>query len=107
MFKFGRVYGALQAMCAAHQIPVLEVTPQRWQAEMLEGIPGIQKTSGKKDTKKMAQLAAQKLFPSLTIPKKHDGLIDALLIAEWGRRKLIRDLIQNVVPITSAQTQAT
>jgi crossover junction endodeoxyribonuclease RuvC len=107
MFKFGRVYGALQALLAAHQIPSFEVTPQKWQAEMLEGIPVIQKTSGKKDTKKMALLAAQKLFPSLTIPKKHDGLVDALLIAEWGRRKLIRDLLQNVVPITSAQSQVT
>lgn len=107
MFKFGRVYGALQAMLSAHRIEYTEVTPQKWQAEMLSGIPVIQKTSGRKDTKKMASLAAQKLFPSLEIPKKHDGLTDALLLAEWGRRHMVQTLVQNVVPLHTHLTQET
>jgi len=70
---------------------------------MFEGIPIITKLSstGKtkiKQTKKMAEIVVCRLFPKLDLyitekgnPSKniHSGLMDALLIAEYGRRKLL------------------
>lgn len=89
MFKFGRNVGALQAMLAAFKIPYAEVRPQSWQKEMHAGV-----------NKKCLQLpkerslsAAKKLFPRVNLLKSklsrvpHDGFVDALLIAEYGRRK--------------------
>lgn len=67
-------------------IPFEPVYPQVWQKAMLD--PG----SG--DTKTRSILAAQRLFPTTSLlptarsRKPSDGLSDALLIAEWGRRKL-------------------
>jgi crossover junction endodeoxyribonuclease RuvC len=95
MFKFGRAYGGVQAMLHAFKIPYVEVTPQTWQGQIFQGVPAIYKTSSKgktrkKDTKKMAALMASKLFPH--VETRHDGMIDALLIAEWGRRELLKKM---------------
>jgi hypothetical protein len=63
------------------------VAPQTWQKVMLAGTPGT-------DTKQKALVAAQRLFPGVDLRasercrKPHSGIVDALLIAEWGRRKL-------------------
>ncbi len=52
---------------------------------MLRGLPG-------KDTKTKSILAASRLFPRVDLRRTarskvaHDGLTDALLIAEFGRR---------------------
>lgn len=96
MFKFGRIYGALQALIAALKVPITEVRPQGWQKIMFEGIPKIVKPNGKNDPKKMARLAVKRLFPryeELMIRAgcrtPDSGYIDALLIAEYGRRKFL------------------
>jgi hypothetical protein len=72
------------------------VTPQTWQRVMLDGLP-------QGDTKQRASLAARGLWPD--VPwfgprppggrKLAEGVIDALLIAEWARRKHV------VVPVGS------
>jgi crossover junction endodeoxyribonuclease RuvC len=89
MFKFGRVYGALQAMLHAFKIEHEEVSPQAWQKEMHEGI-------SKKDideAKARSLVSAQRLFPGVNLlrsdkcKKPESGFVDALLIAEYGRRK--------------------
>jgi hypothetical protein len=62
------------------------VSAQRWQKEMLADIPGT-------DTKQRALVAARRLWPNADwmIPKgcrkPHDGIIDAALICEYGRRR--------------------
>ena len=76
-------------ICSALEIPYVLVSPRVWQREMLAGTPGS-------DTKQRSILAAQRLFPGvLLLPtersrKPSDGLSDALLIAEYGRRRSAR-----------------
>jgi len=76
--------------------------------DMFAGVPEIRKPStrrnkdgdpirGPRDTKAMALLAAKRLFPSVDLTaterskKPHDGIVDALLLAEYGRRKSTGD----------------
>lgn len=72
-------------MLTALEIPHHLVSPQTWQKRMLEGTPGD-------DTKQRAIIAAQRLFPGLDLRrteksiKPDDGIADALLLAEYGRR---------------------
>ena len=72
-------------MCVAHGLPHLLVSPRIWQKEMLAGTPGD-------DTKQRSIMAAQRLFPGVDLKRTskckgpHDGICDALLIAEYGRR---------------------
>ena len=86
-YSLGYIQGALEALCSALRLPYELVTPRRWQSEMLDGIQGS-------DTKQRAILAAQRLFPHVSLlrtersRKLDSGFADALLIAEWGRRKL-------------------
>lgn len=76
-FGFGCILTALDAL----RIPYEEVTPQTWQKHY----------AIKKDTKGQSCAVAEKLFPGVGLrgargaPK--DGRADALLIAEYGRRK--------------------
>jgi crossover junction endodeoxyribonuclease RuvC len=86
VFKFGEGFGLLQGLLVAHQIPFTLVTPQKWTKEMHQGI------GGEMDPKKKSLIAVQRLFPGVDLRKSercrvpHDGLVDALLIAEFGRR---------------------
>jgi hypothetical protein len=86
-FSLGYIQGVLEALCSALRLPYELVTPRRWQSDMLDGIQGS-------DTKQRAVLAAQRLFPHVSLlrtersRKLDSGFADALLIAEWGRRKL-------------------
>ena len=72
-------------ICSALKIPHVLVSPRVWQREMFQGTPGS-------DTKQRSILAAQRLFPGVSLlptersRKPSDGLSDALLIAEYGRR---------------------
>lgn len=79
-------FGALRAICEVKGIRHHRITPQQWQKAML---PGCEKGN----TKPFAQSVARRLWPAETwlatarskVP--HDGLIDAALIAEYGRIK--------------------
>ncbi len=72
----------LTALKVAHQL----VAPQRWQADMHNGVPGG-------DTKARSILAVHRLFPTVSLARTarcttdSDGIAEALLIAEWGRRE--------------------
>lgn len=93
-FNFGWIVGILEAFLVAYQIPYTKVKPKEWQKEMHQGIPKISK-QGKHgtDTKAMSLLAAKRLFPNEDLTatersvKPHDGKVDALLLAEYCRRK--------------------
>lgn len=88
MFKFGRVYGAIEGVLAALEIPYELVTPQRWQKVMHQGV------EGGLDSKARSRVAASRLFPSVDLRASarcripHSGMQDALLIAAYGRRRM-------------------
>lgn len=83
-FSFGAGWGLVLGVLAALKVPVELATPQRWKSAVLAGTP--------KD-KGAAIAFCRRRWPdtSLVPPRgrvPHDGLADALLIAEYGRRTL-------------------
>lgn len=106
-FDFGFTCGAIQSAVASLGLTYTLVQPKQWQKEIYQGIPEIRKPSiiikkgvrkgqtkrGPRDTKKMSLLAAKRLFPKVDLrrsercKKDHDGIVDAILIAEYGRRQ--------------------
>ncbi len=90
-FQRGYNLGVLEALCCSLWLPYELVSPLRWQRLMLADVVGD-------DTKQRAILACDRLFPEVDLrptersKKPHGGLVDALLIAEYGRRRLaVRD----------------
>ena len=80
-FRFGFGCGVGRGVVAAMGIPIMLVTPQEWKREF--GLIGQPKEASREK--------ALQLFPELSGEldlKKHHGRADALLIAEWGRRRL-------------------
>lgn len=79
-------YGAIRGVLESRGIRHHRITPQMWQKVMLPGC-------AKGDTKPAALARARQLWPAeswLASPrcnKPHDGMIDASLIAEYGRIK--------------------
>lgn len=90
----GRLEGVLIGMGFKYTY----ITPGSWQKEIwqerdrvMREIQDKRTKQGNTDTKKTSLNAAQRLFPTVNfIPKgkrtPHDGLFDAALIAEYGRR---------------------
>ena len=77
-------YGAIRGVLESRGIRHVRITPQAWQKVMLPGC-------AKGDTKPAALAKARQLWPkedwmaSPRCSKPHDGMIDAALIAEYGR----------------------
>lgn len=80
-FKLGRQYGTIETMLAVAGIQTEDPTPQQWKKEF--GLIG-------KD-KRASVAVAQRLFPALAkqLLVSKDGRSEALLMAEWGRRRLL------------------
>ena len=81
-FTFGEGYGAVKGILAALGVRLELVTPQAWKKLVLAGTP--------KD-KAAAVEWARRAYPGLTLIRPgcripHDGMADALGIAEYGRR---------------------
>ncbi len=82
MFSFGAGWGLVRGICAGMSIRYELVRPQEWQGAMLAGQP-----------KGSEYLVASRLWPSAEwrssdkARKPHSGLVDAALIAEYGRRR--------------------
>lgn len=80
-FNFGVNYGFIQGVLKAYGIPYELVTPQKWKKE-------FSCTSDKNTSIEVAK----RLFPQVNLKaterckKDHDGMAEALLIAEYGRR---------------------
>lgn len=100
-FSMGEQFGAVRMCCIANAVSYTEVPAKNWQAEIFQGQDKIYKSGGKKaesriDTKAMALMAVKRLFPKvdLLMTEKssvpHDGLVDAILMAEYARRKFPR-----------------
>ena len=86
MFNYGRGFGEILGILAYHKAPFTLVHPRTWCKIMHQG------TSADGTAKDRSLSAAKRLFPntnlfrSLRCKKPDDGFIDALLIAEYGRR---------------------
>lgn len=102
-FTFGISYGIIMGVLAAMTIPYHLVTPQTWRKEVLVGLPHKAKQVGKvrtpldkaRDKKAIKQAAIdycrrtwpeQSLLPTKRCTKPHDGMADALCIAEYALR---------------------
>ena len=87
MFKFGRVYGIMEGLIGGLGIPYTLVTPQAWQKVMHVGVEGKAL-----DPKERSCVAIGRLGLDAGLPrgprsgKLHDGVVDAVLIAEYCRR---------------------
>jgi len=88
MFSYGRGFGRIEGLIEAMHIPCTLVIPAEWSREMHRG------TAANQDTKARSYEAAKRLFPDQTFLatessyKPHDGMFEAALIAEYGRRRL-------------------
>lgn len=107
-FEFGRSTAIIETAVIALGIPYTKVQSKDWQKEMWQGIKPVGINTGKKtkqgnikykiDTKASSLLAARRLYPNVSLrdeSKKlkvnskgeHDGIIDALLMAGYCKRK--------------------
>lgn len=95
MFKMGRGFGNLEAMLVAYELPYELVTPQAWTKVMHKGM------DKKMKAKERSLLVLKRSYPNIDLTpterakKPHEGLMDALLIAEYGRRELILRGVMN------------
>lgn len=78
-FKTGYGYGLWLGILIGLGIPHLVVSPQMWQKEMYQGAVG--------EGKARSMYVAGQLFPGVHILKSKHGRADAILLAEYGRRK--------------------
>lgn len=108
-FTFGKGFGLIQGVCAALGVRLELVTPQAWKKLVLAGLiperikvpktaTPTQKRQAKAANKKAQKDAAiawcNKAYPTVSlIPQGcrviHDGLSDALAIAEFAKRTYI------------------
>lgn len=83
-FKFGMNFGIVQGMLIALGIPFELVRPQKWKKE-------FSCTSDKNTSISVAQ----RMFPDVDLKrtarclKPHDGICEALLMAEYCRRRYV------------------
>jgi crossover junction endodeoxyribonuclease RuvC len=85
-FNYGKGFGAVMGVLSALGIPFELVTPQRWTRVMHLGIESDLGPKAK------SRIAVARLFPQFDLresprcKKPHEGMVDALLLAEFGYR---------------------
>lgn len=83
MFTFGQSVGYIKGVLESFRIPYQEITPQKWKREF-----------GLTSDKAASAEVCRRLFPYISLfatdrcKKPHDGMAEALLMAEYARRKL-------------------
>lgn len=83
MFSFGKSAGFIEGVLEAFSIPYQLVPPQTWK-----------KAYSLNSNKQTSIEVCRKLFPAVSLmrtgrcKKPHDGMAEALLMAEYARRKL-------------------
>lgn len=93
-FNYGCGYGLIRGILMALGIPFTEVRPQTWKKIMLDGMDKSEKASSIK--------RALQLFPMVDFKRTercknyHDGMAEAMLIAECGRRSMGRQYAEAV-----------
>ena len=97
-FTLGYHMGVIKTMTQTLGMKSVAVKPKEWQKEMWGGFDKImvKKKGNKKktvDTKATSLKVCRSMFPSLDLRKNdrctnpHDGIVDALLLAEYAKRK--------------------
>lgn len=93
---FGELIGLLTGLCRK---PII-VSPQKWSKEFAHGVTETEdKKSRQRQIKKSRKEIVSKLFPGIDLRETsrcrtlHEGMTDALLIAEWARREIKRGLL--------------
>lgn len=86
VFTYGEHYGEIKGILATLGIPFTCVAPKTWTRSMHQGTTGA-------SAKDKSRQAAHRLFPTINFVldgcrKAHDGVMDAVLIAEYGLRQL-------------------
>lgn len=82
-FSFGKTYGYLLGVLEAYFIPYQPIKPQRWKKEF-----------GLNSDKAKSIEVCRRLFPEVSLKRTekckvdHDGMAEALLMAEFARRNL-------------------
>ena len=85
MFNFGKSAGYIEGVLSAMGIPYQLVPPQKWKKEFSLG-----------SDKKQSIAVCERLFPKVDLHRtercttKHDGMAEALLLAEYARRHMSR-----------------
>ena len=77
VFTFGMGFGGILGIAAALGVPLVNVRPLAWQKVVLAG---LDKDLGKA----RSILHCKQRYPQIEPAHKHDGIADALCIAEWG-----------------------
>ena len=83
MFSFGENFGFIQGVLESNGIPYELVTPKKWKKEF--GVTGDKNSSIS---------VCQRLFPDVSLlktehsKKPDDGMAEALLMAEYARRRM-------------------
>lgn len=72
MFKFGHIYGLLRGTLMALNIPLIEISPMKWQTYL---------NCLTKGNKNITKAKAQQLYPQLKVTH---ATADAILIATYG-----------------------
>ena len=80
-FRFGTGWGMVRGVCAALGIPVVLVMPTAWKKRVLAGLPHDKDGAIRFCTSRWP--SADLILPGCRVP--HDGLADALCLAEHGR----------------------
>lgn len=98
-FTFGYVCGAIEAIVLCQRMKLIKVQPKKWQAEIWQNSDKVYKAKKPDqknpsiDTKATSLSAVSRLFPNVDLRKTErskiaaDGIVDALLLAEYGRRR--------------------
>jgi len=86
-YNYGHHNGSIEGILVALKLPYTLIKPQTWMKVMHVG------TDSKLETKERSVQACRRIFPDLNLTpprcrKPHDGMAEALLIAEYGRRSL-------------------
>lgn len=82
-FTFGKAAGYIEGVLEAYGIPYQLVTPKTWKKEY-----------GLGSDKRQSIEVCKRLFPSVSLKrtgkctKDHDGMAEAVLMAEFARRKM-------------------
>lgn len=94
-FNFGGAVKTIHTALAAFEIPMILVKPKEWQNSCWRGVkPQTKLIDGKHkvDTKSTSLMAASRLMPKYDFiapntksRKPHDGIVDACLIAWFGK----------------------
>lgn len=91
--NLGRFYkhcGFIMGLCTAIRMPITEIPPARWQAAL-----SARKLPGEQSAKPAALRACVRIWGNTDYLRPgrcreaHQGIVDALLIAEYGRRLVV------------------